>query len=274
MASFIRDQVERVRSRIEDSRALRREASERRARIAKRGPSDPVGPGLIVSGCGRSGTSAVAAMLHRSGISVGHDLIPADEGNADGYYEERAIVRVNDLILAGTSLTAKFSNPGREEITAAAAAHLPLMRELAEDATPAWKDPRFSWTLEPWLGLFSRKPRLIVCLRSAGEVAASTMRYYGLVGEDEERAVIHTWRTEYERLLDVIESHGLTSMCVEFDRLHGEPVVAAAEIGAFAGRAITPDAMRADLRHHRAEVAGELRPLYERVRALGKGAPA
>src|SRR5512145_1476064 len=122
MALF-RERFERLRARFEDARTSRREESERRARIAKRAPGDRVGPAVIVSGCGRSGTSAVAAMLHRSGLSVGHDLIPPDEGNADGYFEERAVVRMNEAIIGATSLTGKFANPTRQEIIDAAAPH-------------------------------------------------------------------------------------------------------------------------------------------------------
>ena len=49
-------------------------------------------PMLLVTGSGRSGTSAVAKLLHHAGFSAGHDLIEADESNADGYFEERAVI--------------------------------------------------------------------------------------------------------------------------------------------------------------------------------------
>ena len=150
----------------------------------------------IITGCGRSGTSAVAKLLHRAGISVGRDLVPADASNADGYFEERAVIAVNDAIVDGAGLHAWFSAATRADVIDAAHPHVDAMRELARDATPAWKDPRFSWTLEAWLPHMAAPPRVVVCLRSAGEVVASTLRYYGLAGEEPASAVQHLWRAQ------------------------------------------------------------------------------
>ena len=223
---------------------------------------------IIVTGCGRSGTSAVAGMLHRSGIAVGHDLIPPDEHNADGYFEERAVVQINDAIISATPLIGRFANPSREEIVAAAELHAEAMRELVDGATPAWKDPRFCWTIEAWLPAFREQPRIVVCLRSPAEVVASTMRYYGMSTDEDERSVIHTWRTENERLLDIIESRALPATVVEFEGLIADPEAVARELGAFVGEPLIPG-VRSELRHHRARMIDELRPVYERVRSLG-----
>jgi hypothetical protein len=223
---------------------------------------------IIVTGCGRSGTSAVAGMLHRSGIAVGHDLIPADDNNADGYFEERAVVQANDAIISATPLVDRFANPAREEILAAAAPHAGAMRGLVEYATPAWKDPRFCWTLEAWLPALCHAPRVIICLRSPAEVVASTMRYYGMTTDDDARSVVHTWRTENERLAEIVESHALVTTVVEFDRLIGQTDAVARELSGFVGKPIVAG-VRGELRHHRAGIDDELRAVYERVLALG-----
>jgi len=52
-------------------------------------------PQFIICGSGRSGTSAVARLLHEAGLSVGHELIEPDEHNAEGYFEERQVVKIN-----------------------------------------------------------------------------------------------------------------------------------------------------------------------------------
>lgn len=224
---------------------------------------------IIVTGSGRSGTSAVAQALHISGISVGHDLIEADEGNPEGYFEERGVVRVNDAILNAAGNRAWFNEMSREEVIAAAAEYEPLMRELIADATPAWKDPRFSWTLEAWMRMMPEPPRVIVCLRSPGEVIASTLRYYGLAGDEPERAVAHEWRCEYERLLEIIDEYALDAVPIEFAELHADPERAIAPIARFAGRALDVSGVRRALRHHQAAVQDDLRDVYERVRSLG-----
>ena len=66
---------------------------------------------FIVAGSGRSGTSAVTRMLHEAGLTAGHDLIEADDSNAEGYFEERAVVQMNDAILRESGLLKWFGRP-------------------------------------------------------------------------------------------------------------------------------------------------------------------
>src|SRR6185436_1564043 len=103
------------------------------------------------AGSGRSGTSAVAKLLHNAGLAAGHDLIEADESNADGYFEERAVIKLNDCILRDTRLNERFATASREQVLDAAVPYRDEMRDLVATATPLWKDPRFCWTLEAWL---------------------------------------------------------------------------------------------------------------------------
>lgn len=229
---------------------------------------------FLIAGSGRSGTSAVAKLLHTAGLSAGHDLIPPDAANADGYFEERAVVAVNERILRDAGLHAWLSTATRARVIAAARPHLDDMRALVADATPVWKDPRFSWTLEAWLPLLPEPPRVIVCLRSPGEVVASTLRYYGLAGDEATRAVAHLWRAQYKRLLEVIADHRLDATCVEYAALHAGPADALARLAAFVGRPLDAAAVRRELRHHEAAVPRASRALYARVKALSASSMA
>jgi hypothetical protein len=224
---------------------------------------------ILICGTGRSGTSAVARLLHEAGISVGHDLIPADEHNAEGYYEERQLVAVNEAILAGAGLHEWFSTASRDELLSVAHGFATEMLELAAAATPAWKDPRFCWTLEAWLEVLPERPRVVVCLRSPAEVIASTMRYYGLAGDEAVRAGEHVWRVQGERLLEVIEAYGLDALAVEYAALIAEPAAAVTPIARFVGRNLDAGFIRQDLRHHREAPSAELTALYDRLAALG-----
>lgn len=225
---------------------------------------------FLIAGSGRSGTSAVARLLHEAGLPLGHDLIEADESNAEGYFEERRLVEINDLILRDANLVAWFTYATRQQVLDAAQAHMRAMRELAQDATPAWKDPRLSWTLEAWLRVLDGPPRVIVCLRSPEEVVASTMKYYGQAGDEPRRAVLHVWKCQYERLLEVIADYRLDAITVEYSALHGDPATATVPLGRFVGRALDPSLVRRDLRHHEYAMVPDLAELYERVRALGQ----
>lgn len=228
---------------------------------------------ILITGSGRSGTSAVAQMLHSAGIAVGRDLIEPDEHNAEGYFEERMLVLINDAILNAAGVGAPMTTASRDAIIDASQEYIDHMIALASDATPAWKDPRLCLTLEAWLQVISR-PRIVVCLRSPAEVASSTLRYYGQVGEDAEAAVAHVWGLGYERLLEVIDAYRLEAITVEYGDLHAEPEREAARLSAFVGREMDGSSIRRDLRHHSREIPAGMREMYERVRALGAAAAA
>jgi len=225
---------------------------------------------FLICGSGRSGTSAVARLLHEAGVTMGRDLIAADESNAEGYFEERAIVELNDVILRDAGLGPRFATASREVVLTAARLHGEAMRGLAAEATPGWKDPRFSWTLEAWMEVLPERPRVIVCLRSPAEVVASTLRYYGLEAGEASAAVEHTWRCEYERLLEVIDAYALDAICIEYALLVSDPEAAIAPLARFVGRELSAAGVRRDLRHHAAPAPAKFRKLYRRVAALGK----
>ncbi len=223
---------------------------------------------FLVTGTGRSGTSAVSQLLHEAGLAAGNDLIEPDEHNAEGYFEERALIAINDAILETAGVGAWFTTATREQIRDAAAQHIDAMRELAATATPVWKDPRLSWTLEPWLDVLPERPRIIVCVRSPAEVVASTLTYYMLGGDEAERAVLHVWRAQNERLLDVIADCGLDAICIDYGDLQTDPEHAVEPLARFVGRPLDAGSVRQDLRHHTAAIPDDLADLYERVLAL------
>jgi hypothetical protein len=227
---------------------------------------------FLITGSGRSGTSAVAQLLHEAGLSVGHDLIEADEHNAQGYFEERMLIMINDAILKAAGVGEWFTTATRQQIRDAAVEYASYMRDLVKTATPAWKDPRLTWTLEPWLEMLPERPRIIVCLRSPAEVVASTLTYFAQGGDDAENAVKHVWRVQYERLLEIITEYGLDAMCVEYPALQADPAATVEPLERFVGRSLDVRTVRRDLRHHAAPIPDDLVDLYERVRGLGTAA--
>lgn len=227
---------------------------------------------FLITGSGRSGTSAVAQLLHESGLSVGHDLIAPDEHNTQGYFEERMLIMINDAILKAAGVGEWFTTATRQQVRDAATQYADYMRDLVKTATPAWKDPRLSWTLEPWLEMLPERPQIIVCLRSPAEVVASTLTYFAQGGDDAESAVKHVWRVQYERLLEIIAEYGLDAICVEYPALQADPERTAEPLARFVGRALDVRTVRRELRHHAVVVPDDLVELYERVRGLGAAA--
>ena len=64
--------------------------------------------GLIL-GSGRSGTSMLAGTLRGAGYYMGAHLLPADEANPRGYFEDDEINAINEALLA--AVTPAYSEP-------------------------------------------------------------------------------------------------------------------------------------------------------------------
>ena len=54
---------------------------------------------FIVAGMHRSGTSLIARMLEVCGIRLPGELVGPAEDNQKGFFEDRAIVKINDELL-------------------------------------------------------------------------------------------------------------------------------------------------------------------------------
>ncbi len=227
---------------------------------------------IIVTGAGRSGTSAVAQVLHASGCSMGNDLHEPTEFNPTGYFEDRWVTAVNDGILAACGLDRRFGRASRAEVLAAAEPYRGEMARLAREADGGWKDPRFCWTLEAWLAELPAPPRLIVCLRSPRAVVDSTVRRYGQTSAHARRHVSFQWARQYLRLLEVVRDYALEALCVEYDALVGEPEATVERLSQFLGRPLDPCAIDRSLRHEVAAVPKRHAAVYRAVRGLSADA--
>ncbi len=226
-------------------------------------------PFIIVTGAGRSGTSAVARVLHESGARMGSDLAEPSDANPDGFYEDWGALWLNERLLRDVGMGDRWRSerwPSRATVLAAAQRYRDEMAALVADATDGWKDPRFALTLEAWLPLLSSKPKVVVCLRSPEAYAESVVRVYGLV---DRAAAERQWARHYRRLLEVIRDYRLEAICIEYDALVEQPEETVAELAAFVGRPLRAEYVDAPLRRHVRAVPERYRPLYERVLGLG-----
>ena len=149
---------------------------------------------VVVLGMHRSGTSALAGLLHELGIEMGPSLMSgrADE-NEKGFWEHEKIVSIHDRLLAhfgsGWSdpvplpqdwFTRDFSRQCQDEIC----------RVLEEDfgSQPLWalKDPRMCRLMPLWMPVFDRldiNPLFLCIVRNPLEVAASLQRRDSLAND-------------------------------------------------------------------------------------------
>jgi len=141
---------------------------------------------VLILGMHRSGTSAVAGTLSRLGVDFGHNLMPATLDNEKGYFENMAVFKVNDAILAslGASWDSVLSLPSQwwrsDELD-------PFKRQIREiihrefnaGGVFAVKDPRLSRLFPLWqevLDGLSIEYQFIFPVRNPFEVALSLVK--------------------------------------------------------------------------------------------------
>jgi hypothetical protein len=136
----------------------------------------------------RSGTSALAGALVAMGLELGPDadVMPADVGNPEGYFELLSIVRANDDLLA--NFGGRWDSPPVFEsgwtTEAAAVEFVDAARagvnELFDGDRYLLKDPRISLVLPLWRQVTNDEGCAVVIVRDPLEVAASLSRRNGL----------------------------------------------------------------------------------------------
>jgi GT2 family glycosyltransferase/glycosyltransferase involved in cell wall biosynthesis len=119
---------------------------------------------IVITGMHRSGTSALASMFADFEYCAGPNLIPADEGNPTGYWEDRDIFNLNNQILSLLNLSwqqTENSNQRRvhlfadelTEIFGDSAKKL-IQQKLDHFSKVLIKDPRFTILLPFWNKVF------------------------------------------------------------------------------------------------------------------------
>ena len=146
---------------------------------------------LIVLGMHRSGTSALAGLLHQSGVAMGSRLMQGRVGENDkGFWEHDDIVALHERLLKemGYSwddprlLPVHWWETGRSQYYLD---QICLLLDAEMKTEPLWaiKDPRMCRLMPLWWQVFTRlgvKPLFLHIVRNPLEVAASLERRDGL----------------------------------------------------------------------------------------------
>jgi len=138
---------------------------------------------VIVLGMHRSGTSALAGVLHCLGVELGDHLMAASPDNPRGYWEHRDIVAVHHKLIARLGWSWDDIRPlppgwDKSEVARSAGQTLStiLLRDFAGVRLCGVKDPRLCRLLPLWSALLDQlklKPCFILTLRHPRDVAAS-----------------------------------------------------------------------------------------------------
>ena len=134
---------------------------------------------VIVTGMHRSGTSALAGLLHHNGICMGEDrffLPRALPENAKGFYEDIRYRRVNDDILGSYGYNVSKFHPNIPPIPAISVPLQARIKNLIGRREGNWgfKDPRTCLTIKYWLRhMRPEDVRILVMVRPYGQIARS-----------------------------------------------------------------------------------------------------
>jgi hypothetical protein len=160
---------------------------------------------LCIAGMHRSGTSMIASLLHECGLDLGpaEDLLPANPGNPEGYWESRPFLRLNDAILK--ALDGSWDQPPRlDDLSWENGPALGRLRNQARKLARrfhgrelwGWKDPRNCLTLPLWRCTVPDL-KVLICVRNPLAVAESLRARDGLPFAD----AFDLWLTYNQRVL-------------------------------------------------------------------------
>lgn len=143
--------------------------------------------GVVILGMGRSGTSSVAGMFTSAGFFAGRDgdLMPENQSNPVGYWENMGIWRANEQILRRLG-GSWFDPPSPDAQFAAYEWAIPLLEaaveqilECADGAPVAIKDPRIGVMMTLWRPIISGHFHPVLVIRDPVEIARSLHRRDG-----------------------------------------------------------------------------------------------
>ena len=260
---------------------------------------------LLILGSGRSGTSLAASLFRNNpGVFYGHELIEARPANPYGYFEDRILNSVNDLIIR-SMLRSRWADalplrlvqkcpplpippyhldgralwllaPRRLRRCEVGVSIRRMMRCYGKEGTHepfVYKDPRFSVTLPLWRSYLPANTRFLVVFRDPDRTIESILRdaseTYTLPLRVTPRWLFTHWRRTYETILQDLCRDGKW-LLVDFDQILSGQATEAIKNFANADvdvSRIDPAASRAKGQHlYEFRAARQSRELYRRLK--------
>ena len=208
---------------------------------------------VIVVGMHRSGTSALAGVLHHHGVLMGEEqhLRPRPSvENPKGFYENVRFRHVSDQILEESGYRVKSWDPAIPLIRAGLLNRFRAQRLVSRYQhrypTWGWKDPRVCLTLDVWLkelrGLGEHdQVRLVYISREADSVARSLVAR----GNTSFEAALRLWTLYNRRALESIDKDSVPTVFITYEELCREPLRTTDRLLDFLGMTSDPQTIQA-----------------------------
>jgi hypothetical protein len=152
-------------------------------------------PCCVITGYHRSGTSLIASLLQSAGLDIGSNLLPGNDTNKNGHFEDMEILGFHEQVLASQGF-------GPHGFLHEQAVHVPrrlrtaarvLVQARMNGARPwGWKDPRTVLFLDFWRKLVPHL-KFVLLFRHPGEVLDSLFRRGDAVFQADPSRALHSW---------------------------------------------------------------------------------
>ncbi len=182
---------------------------------------------VAVVGPPRSGTSAVAGLLHQMGVHMGDSLLPANVHNPKGFYEDLDFVEVNARLLNGVEdplVEPRWTPELHEEYTVL------VRRKSAQHELWGVKDPRLCMTLgtlADTLKAAGVELRVVTTLRAVHHSVDSLRKLHGGMSADRAAGIVGKYSYARSKNMEAWvqgDPHNLARTCqVLYDQLVEEP---------------------------------------------------
>jgi hypothetical protein len=202
---------------------------------------------VIVAGMHRSGTSALAGLLHTNGIIMGESQTwkpKRNKENPKGFFENKLFRMANDKLLAEYGYKVKSFDPKVPVVTNASSDVWDQMVGLINSysiryTTWGWKDPRTCLTIGVWLGVLrsqeiANQVKILIPCRPTRNIATS-MLLRGNKGTGEQFEALA--RNYNKQLMRGCANYDF--LTVDFDDLISRTEIVVAGISRYLGYTLT-----------------------------------
>lgn len=187
---------------------------------------------IIVLGCYRTGTSAVAGVLHHLGVMMGKEFDKPAKSNPKGYYEDTEFKRLYSMLVEGREVEGNID----------------VLIRLREAEFPLWgvKDPQLCLLLPKFAKLLKAHKvdtKVITTLRPKEDICDSLSRAMnGLVDESPKNfePLVDYYLARKDAALSVYDGPVLE---VGFEEIGTDSAGMVARIAEFVGVPVTQEAL-------------------------------
>lgn len=181
---------------------------------------------VIVLGCFRSGTSAVAGILHKLGVHMGDSFDPPSHANPEGFFEDLVFKKLVEEWSVGKDVKGLVK----------------INSEIRNAEHKLWgvKFPKLCVLLNQFIPLTETDCKVIVCRRPKEDICNSMAKAIGYSSGDQYKVLVDYYVSRMEASLADFSGPKLE---VDFASIVSDPKKEAERIAEFVGLPLNEEAL-------------------------------